>query len=399
MKKLIFILFLLIIGNAFANKDNCYKHYSQQKYKLALSDCTVSANAGDASSQIILGTIYYSGLGGAKQNYQEAMIWYKKAADQGDDGAENMLGYMYYYGNGVKPDYQQSFDWYTKSASQGNANAQYQLDNLPHLKQYAADTQASTTDDSGNSSASETLSEKVYSTYSDPKNLFLVYTITVILTILITTLVVKIINRITRIKEDTYLINTHPIGRTCKISAIFIIVLSLVYPCILILATAGVNNILYFIIGIAIVISFFIAYSILYLNLDKSFNTNLNRLFWTRIGLALFSLLFSGIFIMIGKLIPETNVVAKFTVSNIAILLISLIMIISLSVIYYKTGLNYKKIGKNTNNELFKYSGKCMQVGTFLLPILIGGILIGIAEIIILIGCLCKAQKSATTSN
>lgn len=399
MRKLIFILFLLVIGNAFASKDNCYKQYSQQKYKLALSSCTTSANAGDTSSQIILGTIYYSGLGGVKQNYQEAMSWYQKAADQGDDGAENMLGYMYYYGNGVEPDYQQSFNWYTKSASQGNANAQYQLDNLPNLKQYATDTQASTTDDADSSSASETLSEKIYISYSDPKKLFFVYTIAIILAIIITTLVVKLINKITRIKQDANLINTRPISRACKLIATFIIILSLIYPCIIICATAGINNILYYTIGAVIVISFLIAYSMLYLNLDKTFNTNLNRLFWTRIGLALFYLLFSGIFILIGKLIPETNVVAKFTVNTIAILIISLIMVISLSIIYYKTGLNYKKIGKNTNNHLFSYSGKCIEVGTYLLPILIGGILIGIAEIIILIACLCKPQKSTSISN
>ena len=49
------------------------------------------------------------------------------AAEKGDDKAQNVLGFMYYYGDGAKQDYHKSFQWYEKSAKQGNANAQVSL--------------------------------------------------------------------------------------------------------------------------------------------------------------------------------------------------------------------------------------------------------------------------------
>ena len=51
----------------------------------------------------------------------------KKAADGGDAGAQNKLGFMYDQGNGVTQDYAEAVKWYRLSAEQGHAPAQYNL--------------------------------------------------------------------------------------------------------------------------------------------------------------------------------------------------------------------------------------------------------------------------------
>ena len=60
---------------------------------------------------------------GVKQDYAEAVRWYRKAADQGDADAQFCLGVMYYNGNGVKQDYAEAVRWYFKAAEQGHEEA------------------------------------------------------------------------------------------------------------------------------------------------------------------------------------------------------------------------------------------------------------------------------------
>jgi TPR repeat protein len=50
------------------------------------------AEAGDARAQNDLGRCYYKALGVA-QDYNEAVKWYTKAAEQGNSEAEQGLGY------------------------------------------------------------------------------------------------------------------------------------------------------------------------------------------------------------------------------------------------------------------------------------------------------------------
>jgi len=57
----------------------------------------------------------------------QALIWPRKAAEQGDVDAEDNLGAMYSNGHGVPQDYAQAIVWFRKAAQQGNADAQYNL--------------------------------------------------------------------------------------------------------------------------------------------------------------------------------------------------------------------------------------------------------------------------------
>ena len=55
------------------------------------------------------------------------MIWYRKAAEQGDAFAQHNLGFMYENGRGVAQDYAEAMRWYRKAAGQGDADAQFNL--------------------------------------------------------------------------------------------------------------------------------------------------------------------------------------------------------------------------------------------------------------------------------
>ena len=48
--------------------------------------------------------MYFHGKG-VPQDYAEAVKWFRLAADQGDAGAQSILGVMYDEGHGVPQDY------------------------------------------------------------------------------------------------------------------------------------------------------------------------------------------------------------------------------------------------------------------------------------------------------
>lgn len=77
-----------------------------------------TADRGYAPSQVLLAEI----LDRAEFN-EEAMIYYRKAAEQGSAAGEYGLGSMYESGEGVKKDPQQAYFWYTRSAERGHAPA------------------------------------------------------------------------------------------------------------------------------------------------------------------------------------------------------------------------------------------------------------------------------------
>jgi TPR repeat protein len=69
-----------------------------------------------------LGALYDVGQG-VKQDYAQAMIWYRKAADQGDEVAQRNIGDLYANGHGVPTDEAQARIWYRKAAAGGDGTA------------------------------------------------------------------------------------------------------------------------------------------------------------------------------------------------------------------------------------------------------------------------------------
>jgi TPR repeat protein len=88
-----------------------------------------AADQGDAGAQSYLGWLYASGQG-VPQDYAQSTIWFRKAADQGFVPAEFSLGIRYSRGQGVTQDYVQAAAWYRKAAEQGYAKAQNNLGRL-----------------------------------------------------------------------------------------------------------------------------------------------------------------------------------------------------------------------------------------------------------------------------
>ena len=83
-----------------------------------------AAEQGNAQAQFNLGLRYAKGQG-IRQDYAQAVQWYRKAAEQGVAKAQYNLGLMYDQGQGVRQDDVQAVQWYRKAAEQGFAQAQY----------------------------------------------------------------------------------------------------------------------------------------------------------------------------------------------------------------------------------------------------------------------------------
>lgn len=89
-----------------------------------LYNLETEAEQGNAEAQLIL-AMYYSG--DTPPDYERALYWYRKSAEQDYDYAQFILAFKYYNGEGMPADTAQAFYWYKKSAEQGNESAQFQL--------------------------------------------------------------------------------------------------------------------------------------------------------------------------------------------------------------------------------------------------------------------------------
>jgi TPR repeat protein len=85
------------------------------------------ADPTDAIEQYNLGLRYFEGTGGLPQDYEQAVYWYRKAAEQEYAQAQHKLGGAYAQGNGVDQNYEQAVYWYRKAAEQEYAQAQSNL--------------------------------------------------------------------------------------------------------------------------------------------------------------------------------------------------------------------------------------------------------------------------------
>ena len=93
-------------------------------YEKAIEWYEKAAEQGHEEAQYALGLMYQNGKGVA-QDDQQAFEWYRKAAEQGHSDAQNHLGRMYKYGEGVAQDDQKAVEWFRKAAEKGNASAQF----------------------------------------------------------------------------------------------------------------------------------------------------------------------------------------------------------------------------------------------------------------------------------
>ena len=100
--------------------------YKQKDFKAMLAILQPLAEQGDAIAQSLLGSVYEEGQG-VKQDYFEAVKWYRKAAGQGHANAQANLGSAYVAGRGVRQDDTEAVKWFKKAAENGSADGQFKL--------------------------------------------------------------------------------------------------------------------------------------------------------------------------------------------------------------------------------------------------------------------------------
>jgi TPR repeat protein len=61
------------------------------------------------------------------RDYEEAAIWYSRAAERGDVGSMVKLGDWYSRGRGVAKDEAKALEWYRKAAALGSTKAAEEL--------------------------------------------------------------------------------------------------------------------------------------------------------------------------------------------------------------------------------------------------------------------------------
>ena len=87
------------------------------------------AEQGHAKAQYQLGSLYKDGKG-VLYDFEEAALWFFRAAAQGHAKAQYQLGRRYEFGNGVPRDVCEAALWYRKAAENGDAEAQRELGRL-----------------------------------------------------------------------------------------------------------------------------------------------------------------------------------------------------------------------------------------------------------------------------
>ena len=99
------------------NEESCAELFHK------LQECAIS---GDKRCQNVLGIWYEKGIG-TEQNYDLALEWYKKSAEQEYAAAYGNLGDLYYYGDGVEEDIQKAVEYYIIGANLNSPACMYNL--------------------------------------------------------------------------------------------------------------------------------------------------------------------------------------------------------------------------------------------------------------------------------
>ncbi len=133
---------------AWAGDEDAFDAYYRKDYKAAFRGLSSLAEQGNAKAQGNLGAMYANGQGVAKDEDQ-VVKWYHKAAEQGharafqgvrflaeqgNVSAQFNLADMYSNGRGIAKDDQQAVMWYRKAAEQGNVDLANKMDKHPLIR-------------------------------------------------------------------------------------------------------------------------------------------------------------------------------------------------------------------------------------------------------------------------
>jgi TPR repeat protein len=118
------VLALALFAAAIAGPlEDGRKAFWNTDYVTAMRLLRPLAEGGNAEAQVFLGHMYseggmgYSESRGVSLDYTAAAFWFGKAAEQGDCGAQNIMGGWYSLGRGVPTDYVAAYMWYQLAAA------------------------------------------------------------------------------------------------------------------------------------------------------------------------------------------------------------------------------------------------------------------------------------------
>ncbi len=119
VRYLIPAVLLLVCGSALAAQP------AEADRKL-FKDTKARADKGDATAQLQLGNLYFSGTG-ITRDLPKGVKWHRKAAEQGLAAAQYQLALDYRIGEGVEADKAEAAVWFRKAAEQDYLQAEVAL--------------------------------------------------------------------------------------------------------------------------------------------------------------------------------------------------------------------------------------------------------------------------------
>lgn len=125
MRASILLLVSLLGAARAAASGDCHvaqEAYAAGDFAAALEQWKALAEDDHAHSQLMIGSLYFSGQG-VEQSYREAEHWFRLAAENGSADAALQLAEMYIKGEGVKADARKALHWRTEAATLAERNS------------------------------------------------------------------------------------------------------------------------------------------------------------------------------------------------------------------------------------------------------------------------------------
>lgn len=99
--------------------------YGVRSGEMAMKYYVLAAKQGHAEAQNSVGSELQ-----AEERYSDALVWYKRASQQGHGLATNNLAYLYDLGLGVSQDGQRALHLYSRAADLGRVDAMWNIANM-----------------------------------------------------------------------------------------------------------------------------------------------------------------------------------------------------------------------------------------------------------------------------
>jgi TPR repeat protein len=96
--------------------------YVSKNYDEAFKWCHDAAEQGDIGAQAVMGG-QYTGGDGVSQDYARGVKWFLRAANQGDTKSQLAIGLLYARGQGVRRDDAEALFWLALAANHGDQGA------------------------------------------------------------------------------------------------------------------------------------------------------------------------------------------------------------------------------------------------------------------------------------